>query len=105
MNRAAMSETLREEQGGDHEDHQHDGDRQTGGVDRAHRRSTALTMSPRITNNAIVRATKTMSAISTPEGFVQLLPAVRTAAIEQGNRGVWGFLGLLTGSIRCLPRY
>ncbi|GGL13520.1 hypothetical protein Sme01_69860 [Sphaerisporangium melleum] len=63
------SEALREEQGRDHEDHQYGGDGQAGGVDGAHRRSTALTTSPKIAKIATVRATKMTSAILRLLGF------------------------------------
>ncbi|GAA3412832.1 hypothetical protein GCM10018952_27100 [Streptosporangium vulgare] len=96
---APSSETLREEQGRDHEDHQTGDHDETDGVDGAHNRSTALTTSPRITKTATVRATKMTSAIPTPRIRGSLATA-RRAGHMQGNPRFPPFLRVLTGPIR-----
>src|SRR3954447_2800332 len=58
----AMSELLREEQGGHHEGGQEDGDDATDEVDGAHQRSTALTSTVSAANSTTVSTTNTRSA-------------------------------------------
>ncbi|GAA2308930.1 hypothetical protein GCM10010149_68840 [Nonomuraea roseoviolacea subsp. roseoviolacea] len=98
-------EALRVKEGGDHEDHQHDGADQTYGVDGTHSRSTAFTTSPKTTKTAIVRATKMTSAIPTPRiRFLRCGPPDGRPHMT-ANRRILGFWRFLTGFIRLPPEY